>query len=245
MEKVERMGLQRIIEDYENATGLKVTYREVSEDENIVSSVKPATVMGDGRIIVLKGMEVKNLENSIAHELMHKILNRNIVNCRANGDKVIRENNFDLNKEDDFNQFDIIMSRLDALALSINDALSHKKLIEILEEKYEISSDEHLRLLSQCLDDSEFIAACATAAPEDYHAHGLVLLDLEQTVPEEAGKVEVASKLHPEIEKAFLAGKEYLLPIINGIDMTNQRNRVIQFLRLLGYEEDTLLISEA
>jgi hypothetical protein len=240
------MRLRRIIEDYENATGLKATYREASEDENIVSRVQPAAVMSDGRIIVLKGMETEKLEESIAHEVMHKIVNMTVVNCRANENKVISEGNFDSNKKEDFIHFDLIMSRLDALALSINDALSHKKVVETLESKYGIDSHEHLHLLSECLDDSELIAACDTAAPEDYHAHGLVLLDLEQTMTELANKIDVASKLHPEIERAFLAGKEYLLPIINGIeiDMTNQRLKIFQFLRVLGYDEDILLVSE-
>lgn len=236
--------LQLIIKDYERITGLKLTFREVSEEENIVSRVKPAAVMGDGSIVVLQGIEIKILEDAIAHELKHKMLAKNIVMCRANESRVLRENSFDLSKDDDFDKFDTIMTRLESVALCINDALSHKTLIQELESEYGISSEEHLTLLSQCLDYSEFIATCSTAAIEDYHAHGLVLFDLEQTMPVLIDKITAASKLHPEIEKAFLAGKEYLQPITNGSDMSNQRNKVIQFLRVLGYADDTLQYSE-
>jgi sulfur carrier protein ThiS len=243
IEKVKAMGLKQLVNDYENAIGYKVKYREVLEQEGIVSGDKPAAVMGDGSIVILKGMETEILEEAIAHEVMHVILSKNIISCRANGDKVLRENHFDINEDDDFLKFDTIMTRLDALALSINGTLSHRTLVEELHDKYKITSHTHLTLISRYLDESEFITTCGIAAAEDLHAHGLVLFDLEQTMPELMDSIVTATKLHPEIEKAYVACQEHLLPITNGSDMINQHNRVIQFLRNLGYDPDILIVS--
>lgn len=101
---------------------------------------------------------------------------------------------------------------------------------------YNIESKRHITDRLGVLDDYKEWLSSERSTNATHHCIGLMLYDLEQTVPSISEKISVILKDNPEIARSYSLANKFFLRITTGANLENQEEAVKQFLTDLKYD---------
>gem|GEM_PF-5444163 len=207
------MTIARLISDL-NQQGINP---EIIEEPSgpYLNDRSPALVDEDGKIRILNTLEASLKEQAIAHELAHQLIH-------SMGIPPIKQQN----------------EPIDYLFLEINNAISHPLLVEILRNQYMISSEYHLSLRRNSIEDIEDLIKWARGegadAPIFLVAFGLRLYDVQRTIPEVTEAVELVVASDPLVLLSYQNAFTYFSDISIGIGMIELEAAIRNFLDSVG-----------
>lgn len=216
------MNFEKLIYDFKEATGSEPKIEITDElDENC-----PAEVGPNGEIRIWSELPELHIEEAKAHEIYHIYLRKQgLIAFQTNDAKAL----FIVGSE--------ALPSLDALAREINNAISHRQLLDDLKYKYGIQSDYHLAKRAKPIEELiDEVNAVVDDIPLLHH-YGAILYDIERTFSGMEAYVDKAKGLHPEIERAYNACKSHLTGIELGQDVQLQRVICENLFTELGYQD--------
>ena len=196
------MSIKNLRKDVEKFCDYEVIYKEsgfyVDEERDGIMCPGP-----DGTSIIMIWDEL-NSEEKIqveAHELCHLLL-------KYSGLSAI-----DINCSSEIEE---------ELFLSINNAISHHKLIYLLDHKYNISSSSFLTQHEKVINNLEnTLIKIMKDKPNYYNVWGVQLYDSARILPSRKEEIIFALEKYPRINSAFKIAHDYLGKIT--IDMKEEK----------------------
>lgn len=120
----------------------------------------------------------------------------------------------------------------------INNSLPHKYIIETLDETYNLTSDLHVKLLSNSLNFFP-VRIEEKCGDRDYlNAIGIRLFDINRTVDNKEFIIEQIAALNNHVLMAFTYAKEILSRISPQTSIIEQKKLIRDFMDKLQYRED-------
>lgn len=174
------------------------------------------------QIYILESLSKEERREAEAHELGHLL-----VQYRPPG----------LITMDSIVMFD---EEMQVLIGEIDNAISHKLLIDELKTKYNISSGLHIRLMAKSLEEIYAKIRILEAGKNTklLHAMGVYLFDIARTNKNASVKVVQKLQLNSTVKHAFKAAQLHLSQIKLGQSQTIQRQYVNRFMEDIGYQEE-------
>ncbi|NMD72748.1 hypothetical protein HHO41_21200 [Bacillus sp. DNRA2] len=122
----------------------------------------------------------------------------------------------------------------------IDNAISHKLLIDELKIKYNISSGLHIRLMATSLEDihAELKNVETDKNTKLLHSIGVYLFDISRTNKNALTRVFQKLQLNSSVKHAYMAAQLHLTQIKLGQSQTIQRQHVNRFMGDIGYQEE-------
>lgn len=214
------MSLTRLKSELaEMGVEIDIVYVEEKNAHQIsITKDSPAQVM-DGKIYVLSDLSNEERIQAEAHELGHLYVKElGIINFEP-----------------------IYNEPIGYLKLELNNTLSHKFIIQILEEKFGISSDIHLQLRIRGIDSTKNYLIDSDMDTEVLYGLGLNLYDIAITAPNSKNDVLEVLSLNESIKRAYQAAETHLGSIHLGMSKEEQEQVVNEFLSELGITIDYLI----
>lgn len=213
------MSLSKLkLELVEMGIDVKVEYIEEAQSaQYYLSEAAPANVM-DGKIHIINNLSDDTKIQALAHEYGHLLIKeRGIISFEPIGD-----------------------GPFDYLILELNNALSHKFIINVLEQKFGISSDFHLKLLVEGLNKTKDIIKNSYLEKEILFGIGLKLYDIAITVPNKKKEIEDILAINKNIELSFQAANTHLKNIHLDSSVEEQMWTIEEYLNDLKLNIDDL-----
>ncbi len=160
------------------------------KSSNYLTRESPARVVESANgfeIEVLKELDNDEQEQAEAHELGHLLLR-----CRGL---------ISFSPENDSEGF---------FRLELNNAISHKFLVAILRDEFNIGSEVHLQLRKDSLASIEEEIRDLSDDPPVLHGLGLRLFDIEETTDVSREEVDRISHANNHVREALSAARRYL-----------------------------------
>ncbi|AGK54066.1 hypothetical protein [Bacillus sp. 1NLA3E] len=188
-------------------------------------SQSPAQVTNEGivwQIFILESLSNEERLEAEAHELGHLL-----VYYRPPG----------LITMDSIVMFD---EDIHVLICRIDNAISHKLLIDELETNYNISSGLHIQLMETSLEDirAEIRNLVARKNNKLLQAMGVYLFDIARTNMNASARVDQKLQLNTTVKHAFKSAQLHLSQIKLGQSQTIQHQYVNKFMKAIGYQEE-------
>ena len=129
---------------------------------------------------------------------------------------------------------------IQVLICRIDNAISHKLLIDELETNYNISSGLHIQLMETSLADirAEIRNLVAGKNNELLHSMGVYLFDIARTNMNASARVDQKLQLNTTVKHVFKEAHLHLSQIKLGQSKTIQRQYVNKFMKAIGYQEE-------
>ncbi|WP_129727943.1 hypothetical protein [Ectobacillus funiculus] len=207
------MSISDLKKELNQSKQIEVIYVEKSKaKENWLTEESPANVR-DGKIYVLDDLPDENKLQAEAHELGHLYVEQLGV----------------LKFDPEYGE------PIDYLKLELNNALSHRFIIDILNEKFNISSDYHLHLRRKGIDNTkEILQDNDEYEKEILFGLGLKLFDISITIPDTEEEIEKIIHFNKDVSLAYEAAKTYLMQMKLDMPSEEQRQIIGNFLEKLG-----------
>ncbi|MBP1931950.1 hypothetical protein [Ammoniphilus resinae] len=185
------------------------------ENDYGLNPTQPAAIDSDDNIIVLNSLLDDVKEQCIAHELGHMWL-------KYSGLIEVRYPfSYEFRTPEQY------------LALEINNTISHIWVIELLRDRFGISSDYHLnqrKAIIQHVQDIEGLDSF------QLHGMGIALFDYERTYPNSTPEVQVVlQRCDKSIKSAYEAAKTHLTYRVSTTSYDKQKIAIHNLLAELGY----------
>ncbi|MGH1143117.1 hypothetical protein [Bacillus pseudomycoides] len=119
----------------------------------------------------------------------------------------------------------------------INNSLPHKYIIETLDETYNLTSNLHIKLLSNSLDFFPVRIEEKCGDRDHLNAIGVRLFDINRTVDNKEVIIEQIAALDEHVLRAFTYAKEILSQISPQTSIIEQKNLIRAFMDKLHYRE--------
>ncbi|MCM3442670.1 hypothetical protein [Metabacillus halosaccharovorans] len=126
----------------------------------------------------------------------------------------------------------------DFLLLELNNALSHRFVIEILSSRFYISNAFHLKLRTESLESIVQDINDFKEEVELLHAFGLRLYDIYKMIADLKNEVERLAGINDGVNASFSAAKTYLEPLQPETPKKEQESAINSYLNYLGYNKD-------
>lgn len=120
----------------------------------------------------------------------------------------------------------------------INNSLPHKYIIETLDENYNLTSDLHVKLLSNSLDVFPVRIESNCEGRDYLNAIGVRLFDINRTVDNKEFITEQIAALNDHVLMAFTFAKEILSRISPQTSIIEQKKLLRDFMSKLQYREE-------
>jgi hypothetical protein len=198
---------------------LVVNYiREKDASRYYLSANCPANVMNNNEVYVLDCIPEEDKIQAEAHELGHiYVREKGLISIPPNGNKPF-----------------------DFLLLELNNALSHRFVLNVLSQIFFISNDLHLDLRAKSLNSIKQDIKDFKEKIEYLHAFGLKLYDIRATIPELKNEVERLIVINGNVSAAYNAAVSYIDPIQLETPKKEQESAINGFLIHLGYDRPDL-----
>lgn len=216
------MNYEKLISDFKKVTGSEPEI-QLADD---LDADCPAEVGPNGEFRVWSRLPEENREEAKAHEIYHVYLRKQgLIAFKTNDSKAL----YSFDSDD--------LPYLDCLSREVNNAISHRNLIDALKNDYGISSDYHLSKRAKPIEELIIeINAVASNVPLLHH-YGVIIYDIERTFAEMEPYIDKVKGLHPEIEKAYDACKRHLSRVELGQEVQIQKAICENFFIELGYQD--------
>lgn len=173
----------------------------------------PANVMSDNEVYVLDCIPEDDKIQAEAHELAHiYVREKGLINLKIYGNEPF-----------------------DFLLLELNNALSHRFVLNTLSRGFCISNVLHINLRAKSLESITQDIEDLKDEVELLYAFGLRLYDIHKTIPDLKNEVKRLASLNDDVNTAFNAAFEYIDPIQPETPKKEQESAINSFLSYLGY----------
>lgn len=207
------MSIHQLKNELNEYKKVEVIYVEKSEaEENWLTEESPANVR-NGKVYVLNDLQYEKRLQAEAHELGHLYVEQlGLIHFEPKASEP-----------------------MDYLKLELNNALSHRFIIHILDEQFDISSEYHLQLRRKGIDTTkEILQDGSEYEKEILFGLGLKLFDISITILDTEEEIKQVISLNKEVALAFEKAKTHLVQL--KLDMSNeeQEQMISKFLEGLG-----------
>ncbi len=220
-EGVCQMNLEKLRKE---VSGLCTVKTKFTCDSRL-SRICPAYIINQGlssyKILILNSLSNEETIQVEAHELAHLLLahlNPGLISFTPKGTRPI-----------------------DWLKEAVNNTISHKTIIDILLTDYNISSDVHLAGLSSSINGiSKQIEKCYCLPDLIKVRLGVILFDIERTLPNSEVEVARVSSMNSRVREALVASRNHLSLISTKMERAAQYQEVRNFIESIWCKPEPL-----
>lgn len=212
---IENENLNKLIKEVYDKEEFKCTEEEANREHGLTNE-SPAILVGN-EIYVLNTLTNEVKIEAIAHEVGHILLRNKKLICVSGYDSY----------------------QLGFFAAMLNNLISHKELIKVLKNEFNINSDIHLKLQEEALLSKSIEKRVHNASNKDeLYGIGFQLYDICRTTGKTYNtEIEKLIKSNQYLKKSIETSKKYLNDIDSNMNEEEQIKRVIYLFKELDMLE--------